>query len=481
MDDYQQSLDTSDRTTKLQFKTNNELWNKVLSYRLNRQLKNNNDAVEELLNKGLEPFESTKIIQYQVLSPQEVVANINEFKDKIPTYEKKNLIPLLILKDAKSGAFYCECHICAKDLIELGDPDAVIDPELQAEYRANRQLEPDNYYFLQMVDDAEKGRQFSDIVIEYNVNYTPLKPLKILGGQHRRAAIIEALKKEMNAIHGIKVYFNLNDDRRAEIMRISNTNINVSPDLRDRIEEQRLKPVGMLRNFCYRTGILKQNEDFGDKRRNEDFTPTVRMMRGFIVNFYEGKSYKGDIDTDAAIPYLPESGKQIDPEYKTIFDKHIPKEAFDDLDLLEAGKNFAKLHETQSKNAEKFSGAAKKEYKIKAFNLAIITSWAFTAGVLQAYPDRLKKFYNLPDLSGNDDPLNAEAMSVAKHNTDLETYRGLATRTDQKERGRVLQLFLKYSSSQKPKITKEMCDAAIALFHSNKARIDTEKKLKQAF
>lgn len=416
-----------------------------------------------------------------VKSDNETLSEATKFYESIDTLEKKSGQKPMLLHDKKSGAFYCECHIYAKDLIEFSDPDAVIDPELQAEFRANRELEPENFYFLQMVADAEKGRQFSDIVIEYNTNYLPSKPLKILGGQHRREAITKALTKKINAPHGVKIYFNLNNDQRAEIMRISNTNINVSPDLRDRIEEQRLKPPSMLRNFCYVTGILKSGEDFGDKRKNEDFTPTVRMMRGFIVNFYMGKSYIGNIDKDAMVPYLPESGRHIDIEYLKIFDKYKPKETFDDTDLIEAGKKFAKLHETQLKNSEKYSGAAKKEFKIKSFNLAIITSWAFTAGVLQTDKRRLKKFYDLPILSGADDPLNASAMGKAHYKTDPETYRGLATRTDQKERGRVLQLFLQYSASPKPKITEQMCNAAIEIFHANQGSINSEKKRQEAF
>ena len=89
-----------------------------------------------------------------------------------------------------------------------------------------------------MLEDAKDGRQFSDLVIEYNMAYEEKKPLKILGGQHRNEAIKRVFKENaVNQVHGIRVYFNLNKDQRAEIMRISNTNINVSPDLRDRIEE----------------------------------------------------------------------------------------------------------------------------------------------------------------------------------------------------------------------------------------------------
>ena len=41
----------------------------------------------------------------------------------------------------------------------------------------------------------------------------------------------------------------------------------------------------------------------------------------FIVNFYRGKEYQGDIDKDAQIPYLCESGRDTDKEYMKLFNK----------------------------------------------------------------------------------------------------------------------------------------------------------------
>ena len=473
--------DDKNKVTKLQLKTDEDLWRKVSNYKMVRGLHNNNDAVEELLKKGLAPSAEKDIIYTNIKPTDATIAAIKEFNGKIPSTEKKETIPLLVCEDKRSGAFYCECHLSAKDFVELSDPDATIDPELQEDYRANRELEPENYYFLQMIEDAKGGRQFSDIVIEYNTEYNQDKPLKILGGQHRYEAIKRALKENAGVIHGIKVHFNLSKDQRAEIMRISNTNINVSPDLRDRIEETRLTPANMLRDFCQSSGILKTGEDFGDKRRSEDFSPTVRMMRSFIVNFYEGRNYAGNVDDDAAIPYLCESGRRVDEKYLHIFTQFKSKKSFDDPKLIEAAKMFAKLHETQYKNSEKFKGVAKKEYRIKAFGLSIIASWAFAAGALQKFPDRLTKLYNLPTLSENDDPLNAVAMGKARHKTDSDTYRGLGTRNDKKEVGRVLQLFVNYSSSPKPKITEQMCNAAIDVFHANEGIINSQKKRREAF
>ena len=473
------------KVTKLQLKTSDELWKDVLKYKTEKGLKNDNEAIEELINMSLHSkSDSNKDILYikDIDVDENIKGIIKNFRENIPLLEKKERTPLIILEDKKAKAVYSECHIYATDLVNLSDANATIDPDLQEEFRANRDLEPNNSFFIQMLEDAKNGRQFSDLVIEYNTTYEEKKPLKILGGQHRNEAIKRAFEENaVNQVHGIRVYFNLNKDQRAEIMRISNTNINVSSDLRDRIEETRLNPAGMLRDFCYKVDMLDEGEDFGDKKRfEEDFSPTVRMVRSFIVNFYHGLEYTNDIDKDAIKPYLCNSGRQIDQKYLSIFEKY-KNTGFDDKELIEAGKMFTKLHDAQFNKADSIQGSSKKAYKIKAYSLAVITSWAFAASVLQRVPQRLEKLYSLPDLSGNDDPLNAKAMSKAKHKFDSDTYRGLGTRNDEKERGRLLHLFLGYSSSTKPKITEQMCNAAISIFHSNDDVIKAEEKRKRAF
>lgn len=469
-----------DGKLKLQFIASDELWDKVLRYKMNSGLKNNNLAVEELIKKALEKIGDIEILSEDSI-PEDTRTAIEEFRKTIPILEKKYNQPLLMIHDKKSGTFYTECHISGDDFIKLSDPNSTIDPDLEELSKANRELEIDNYYYEQMVNDAKDGRSFSDIIIEYNPDYNESRPLKILGGQHRNQAIIEAVKNKVNIVHGIKVYFNLNKEQREDIMRIANTNINVATDLRDRLREDVLKPL--LKKFGHETGMLKQGENFGDKRRYDDeFSPTVRMMRSFIVNFFYGKESNGDIDKDAHIPYLCKSGKEIDSEYMKYYKKFKSKDRFDDPQLLEAGKMFAKLHDTQFKNAEKIKSSAKREYKIKAYNLAIITSWSFAAGVLQRFPDRLAKLYSLPDLCNGDDPLSATEMAKSKHKAlDSESYRGLGTRSDNNERGRLLQLFLDYSKSQKPKINQQMCEASISMFHSNLDRKKAEESTKKAY
>ena len=465
---------------KLQLSTSDELWDKVLNYKISSGLKNNNLVVEELIKKALEGCGDKEILSEDPLS-DEALEEIREFRKSIPTFERKHNQPFLLILDKKSKAFYTECHILGEDFIKFSDPNSTIDPELDELSKANRELETDNYYYEQMVDDAKEGRSFSDIIIEFNTSYTESKPLKILGGQHRNQAIIEAVKDKVNVIHGIKIYFDLSKEQREEIMRIANTNINVATDLRDRLREDVLKPL--LKNFGHETGMLKSGENFGDKRKyDEEFSPTVRMMRSFIVNFFNGKEFKGDIDKEAQIPYLCKSGKDIDPEYMKYYNKFKAKDKFDDVQLIEAGKMFAKLHDKQFKNAEKIKSSAKREYKIKAYNLSMITSWAFAVGVLQNLPERLKKLYSLPELCNGDDPLSAVEMAKSKHKIlDSESYRGLGTRSDNNERGRLLQLFLDYSNSQKSKITQQMCEASIHMFHANLDRKKAEEKTKKSY
>lgn len=475
---------------KLQFFTSDDLWNKVLQYKMNSGFKNNNLAVEELIKKALintERYKKDVLSDFEI--EEETLSEINKFRENIPTFEKKHSIPFTIFKDVKSGACYTECHLLAKDFIKSSDPDIVIDDnqELQEEQRANRELEEDNYYFLQMVDDANKGRSFSDLIVEYYKGYKSDKPLKILGGQHRDEAIKRAIKKDEkqgNIYHGLKVYFNLSKEMRTEIMRIANTNINVSNDLRDRLQEENLTPTGMLKDFARETGMLKDNENFTDKRRyEEEFSPSVRMVRSFIVDFFKGQEYKGKIDNDAVEPYLCKSGRSVDKEYLKYFNKFKDKKKFDSPDLIKSGKMFSKLHDKQFKMADKIQSTAKKEFKIKSFNLAIITSWAFAAGVLQRDKKRLEKLYKLPDLSEDQDPLNAKAMANSKHKIiDADkNYRGLGTRSDSSERGRLLHLFLGYSSSPKAKITEAMCNAAIKIYHANKDSISSKEEKAKAF
>lgn len=422
--------------------------------------------------------ELTFLIGQDVDLDNVTLSQIKEFYDGIPTLEKELDQKIILHTDKKTDTVFIEVHVTSSTLSNKMDLEAVIDPQEQEDYRANRKLQPKNPFYLQMLEDAKQGRQFSDIVIEYNTSYEPSKPLKILGGQHRSSAIKH--QSPPDKYHGIRVYFNLDIKKRVELYTISNTNIQVPPDLIDRLNEQSLNPPNKLRDFAHEIGILKKNEDFGEKKTADDpFIPTVRIMRTFVVDFYKGKNYTGTFDEVALVPYLCTSGG-MDNEYQKLYEK-IPSFK-NEKELLTAGKNFVRLHSKQWEIIEKSSLKGKKEYRVKALSPAIVSSWAFAAGLLQSNPKRLDILYKLPDRSGSTDPLNAAAMSKARSETiDSETYRGLGTRSESSERGRLLQLFLLYSNSNKNKITLEMCNTAIDVFHAIESQTRAAVKKKKAF
>lgn len=398
---------------------------------------------------------------------------LNQFFDEIETTEKKLKKPILLLYDGKTKVFYVECHLDKDKFLKYKDENATIDPENQEDYRLNRALQPNNPDFHTMKYDAGLGRQFSDIVIEYCKLYRPEKPLKILGGQHRSKAIEE--KSPTNTVHGLRIYFNLTKDQRAEIAKISNTNINIADDLLDRMEEQRLEPPNKLRNFAQNIKFLGEKEDFGDKKTNPENTPTVRLVRTFIVNFYKGKKYNSKADDDALESYLCESGGQ-DPEYEKIF--HLIPEFTKDINLVQAGKNFVKLHQKQDSRASSDKELKrKKEFRSKALALAVVSAWAMVAGLLQKDKARLEKFYSLPNKCGRKDPLNAAAMSEYKlKGVDPATYRGIGARTEAKDRGRLVMIFLEYSKKEsKDTIDNTLLEKAVRYYHANKMRKEGDK------
>lgn len=163
----------------------------------------------------------------------------------------------------------------------------------------------------------------------------------------------------------------------------------------------------------------------------------------------------------------------MDQEYLKIFDEIKNKSFSEQKELTKAAKEFVKLHNQQI-------AKAKKEYRYKSLNLAIISAWAFATGSLQK-DKGLKKLYNIPEDAGKNDPLNGSVMARARHvKIDPDAYRGLGTRDNEKERGRLLQLFYRYSQSDKKGITLSMCNAAIKFYHYNKDK-EKIKKEESAF
>jgi hypothetical protein len=93
---------------------------------------------------------------------QEIVAAFH--KEMQPL---ESLIELKILTDRCTGARYCECHVRAEKLLVSANIDAALNPDTQPEYRLNREIVGNQAAFLQMQDDALKGRSFSNIMAEY--------------------------------------------------------------------------------------------------------------------------------------------------------------------------------------------------------------------------------------------------------------------------------------------------------------------------
>jgi len=425
------------------------------------------DLSEEIENLIMRSMVEEKIGGHNFLKQDDSIKldeetrnEIQKFFEEIDTLEKKINKPLIILEDKSINAYYTECHIIAEDLVKLIDLDPSIDPDEQEDFRSNRSFEEKNPDYITMVDDAKKGRQFSDIVIEYNPSEKfrhPNRPLKVFGGQHRCQAIMAAFSegikpfsKGINLYHGVRIYFNLDIDQRWNIAIISNTNIQVSDDLRDRMDEQALRPANRLRDWCYKIGILdkNKNEDFSSKRSENIIT--VRLMRSFIINFYRGKRITSDFDNKLFIPSLADTGSE-DREYKRLYKKYV---FADQKDLIEAGIAFVKLN---NKQKEKGEGKA----KMLALTLSITPSWALAAGLLQKDKKRLLKLYSIPILSDRDDPLKSSILAEAHGEEDPERYRGMITRYGIKERGRLLRLFLIYSKAKKENINKDMVQLAI--------------------
>lgn len=181
---------------------------------------------------------------------------IHEFIKEFEPSESAEVLHLFV--DARTLALYSECHIRADKLIALSTTDVPLDPEDQAEYRANREIVADHTAFIAMKSDAKQRRSFSNIVAEFTRESDEQHPLKIIGGQHRFESIKEALEGGVNELHGLKVYFGLTPEQRLDAQLISNTVIAVSADLYDRMQETVRGPE--LRNWCQKVGLLEDGQ-----------------------------------------------------------------------------------------------------------------------------------------------------------------------------------------------------------------------------
>jgi hypothetical protein len=373
---------------------------------------------------------------------------------------------LLELTDSRTGARYCECHLKGSKIVSLGTIDVPLDPEEQPDYRANRDIVLNSSAFQTMKEDAKQRRSFSNIVAEFTKDFDPDHPLKIIGGQHRFEAIREAVGVGVDEHHGVKVYLGLDITQRLDVQLISNTNIAISGDLFDRLQETFQGP--QLREWCQNTGLLQSGEDFADSYERGGAI-SVKMARTFITNYFRGMSTdlkKFDL-TDTTPVVCPTGGHDADWEK---LKKDNPK-LWTNAGLLEAGKEFASLARSQReafKNATK--PKPKPDYPEKAMNMAVLSAWAYVAGMLHANAPRLKRHFELRQKADRD-PLNAPALAAGRHKSDAENYRGLGYRTDPRERGRFVELF-NLQAEDGSGVTPSSIDIAIKQYHAKQAQLD---------
>ena len=398
---------------------------------------------------------------------QDVSELVEDFASRCSPLEVEGLY---VLTDSRTNARYCECHISASTIVELSTVDVPLDPEEQPEYRANREIVEDHAAYEKMKADALAGRTFSNMVAELVESADNSKSLQIIGGQHRFHAIEQALEQGIDEYHGVKVYFGLDSDQRLDVQLISNTNIVVSSDLLDRMYETVSGPH--LRNWCQEVGLLEEGQDFADKRQRGQ-PITVHATRTLILNYYKGRAINtknfGDTKTT---PITVKTG-EIVPEWEQL--KAEQSTLWDDIKLKEAGTEFAELIRAQREyfsNQDK-KGKSNADFAEKAFNYAVLSAWAYVAGMLHSNGTRSKRHYSLRDQKTKD-PLNAAALAKGRHKSDAENYRGLGYRTDPKERGRFVELF--YLQAEKGEgINKNLVDAAIKRYHAKQAVLEARE------
>ncbi len=413
---------------------------------------------------------SQKYIVPQGMKPgSAMLKKIDAFVEKFEPREVKSGSQLVLHFDEKSGAHYLCCHIDGSTLAACCDLEASLyaDDEDYV-YKLNRDITEDQVAYRVMEEDACKGRSFEDMVTEYDTSYRSDKPLKVYGGQHRIRAIMKAEKQRGATFHGVRVYFNLSREQKVEIATVNNTSIAVPNDLLDRMREQLLGSE--LRDLCQAVGLLEAGEDFADRRSPE--SPTVRVARTLIVNFYLGVGAKDD---EFHRPVVCKSGG-IDEDYFALREKVN----WSDKNLVQMGKEFARLHQVQRSRVSERELDTSAEYARKALSLSVVASWAFAAGLFQRNSEYLKNHYALPDsVPAPDDPLNAKALSQARlKGTDPDTYRGLGTRYSSGELGRMLEVFLVLATkAAKKRINKELANAAIQSYEAKRATFEANKVL----
>jgi hypothetical protein len=127
-------------------------------------------------------------------------------------------------------------------------------------------------------------------------------------------------------------------------------------------------------------------------------------------------------------------------------------------------------------NASK--AAVRRDFADKALNFAVLSAWAYVAGVLHDNRTRQKRHFDLRKKPSGD-PLNAPALAKGRHKTDPENYRGLGYRTDAKERGRMAELFF-LQAENGSQITRANVDLAVKKYHAKEAQLEVSRAEEKA-
>ncbi len=398
-----------------------------------------------------------------------VVALATEFLEIFTVLECTSEDGLFLHCDAASKSFYFTCHLKGGEITASADLAATLEADGDTLYKLNRDVLKDQTAYKEMEKDALNGRSFEDIVLEYDPTYNEDQPLKVYGGQHRVEAIRYAIGEDVDKYHGVRVYFDLTQIQKVEIAKINNTSITVANDLLDRMSEQMIGPE--LRSFCQEIGLLEEGQDFKDKR--DPIYPTVKIARTLVYNFQMGRIGSKSGTNDFKVL---KSGASKDED----FEKLRAEINWKDTNLLKMGVAFTALHQAQRDKVSKSKGKHPAEFAQKALHISIVSGWAFAAGLFQNDDNALKIIYSLPEHCGNDDPLNAKALSNSKlKGSDPENYRGLGTRINPTEIGRITELFLTLVKKGRVKITKEIANAAIQAFHAKKAKESADKAMEK--
>jgi len=87
----------------------------------------------------------------QAMAKKQKADTSEEFAKEFKPLESEG--KLFVLTDSRTDAKFCECHIRASTMVALTTTDVPLDPEEQAEYRANREIVTDAYAFEKMKED----------------------------------------------------------------------------------------------------------------------------------------------------------------------------------------------------------------------------------------------------------------------------------------------------------------------------------------